>query len=113
MGTRQVSGFARTAHGAGAVTIDVKKLLRENGLCGRVFHNGLGEEVACILDIGHDDGLHDHGWRVFEHIEPDPYARDSRQTVTTYRVSDGTMCFETSKHSHAEWLAETLMKLSQ
>jgi hypothetical protein len=87
---------------------DARALIRGLGLCGHVDAG-----LVCILPIGHDQGMHDRGWTVEERVEDDPRAHDSRCSITSYRVSDGTKRFETDSKEHAEWLVSVLMKENQ
>ncbi len=80
---------------------------RGHGLCGKI----LSDCHICILERGHDEGVHDRGWEVTTHVLPDPYARDSRDSITEHRISDGMRHFRTGSLDDAKWLASTLSRL--
>lgn len=89
---------------------DVRLILRGKGMCGYVSgptHN----RSACVLDVGHDGAVHDRGWVVTKNIDADPEAHDSRESIVTWHVSDGSRLFISYNYADAEWLASTLTRL--
>jgi len=82
----------------------LRKALREKGLCGEL----LGDNAVCIQAGGHDAGIHEQRWEVSSCSKEDPHARDSRETIVFYQVTDRVRYFSTSVEAHATWLASVL-----
>lgn len=88
----------------------IRLLLRAKGLCGWI-DGPPSSRTACVLDPGHDTGLHDVRWCVSKRVDCDPYAGDSRESITTWLITDGRRRFVSSDQSDAIWLSSKLTRL--
>jgi hypothetical protein len=82
---------------------ELRYMMRSNGLCGKVLSG-----TACIGEKGHDKSIHEQPWTVTRQVQQDPYAKDSRESVTVYVVSDQVRLFKADDEKNAAWLAEVL-----
>jgi hypothetical protein len=88
--------------------------VREKGLCGRLLDK---ESRVCIQELGHDNGLHDTGWKI-KTVEHEPEGRGERSRGwCLYVVTDGSRrAFETEDRADAadaDWLVTVLNKVEQ
>jgi hypothetical protein len=83
----------------------VREILRDKNLCGRL---DIELNQVCVLELKHDDGMHETRWAMRNEVSPDP--NSSRDSITRFVVTDGHFRFEAATPAQATWLLSVLLK---